>query len=290
MCHKNLPTAKTVKDDEFYTRIEDVMCEVVKYKDHLKGKVVYCNCDNAESAFTWFFTTYFHVFGIKRLYCSGLAGFCLEYDGIRTKKHRIDGDFRSQDCREILTKSDIVITNPPFSLFREWLTVVGAKEFLVIGNKNAIACKELFPQIQSGRVMLGYSKPSLFYRPDGSLTDKLQGLCRWFTTLQVNDKPTWMPTCSYNGRFLQYDHYPAINVDSVKQIPADYKGLMGVPITFLDCMDYSTYEIVDLIYRYAVLDKSYGVKGSQLTEIDGQPKYSRLIIRKKHNSINTFNA
>lgn len=281
MTHNNLPMAKKAKDDEFYTLLEDIGREVVKYLHLLQGKVVYCNCDDKNSAFLYFFMTYFHLFGLKKLYCSGLSGDCVEYNGFRARKRMIDGDFRSAECRTILEASDLVITNPPFSIFRVWLSIVGQKDSLVIGNKNAVAYKELFPMIQSGRVRLGYTIPNKFYSANGDLTDKLDGLCRWFTTLNVDEKPTWKPTLLYNeGNYQRFDHYPAINVDEVRNIPADYKDLMGVPITYLDHIDYRNYEIIDLISRYAVMDKSFGIKGHQLTEINGKPKYSRLIIKK----------
>ena len=150
----------------------------------------------------------------------------------------------------------------------------------MIGNKNAVAYHVLFPLIQCERVKIGYTTPNLFYRPDGSISDNLKGLCRWFTPLPVSGKPVLTPTSEFNGQYLEYDLYPAIEVGYVKKIPANYLGLMGVPITFIDKIDYDNYKIVDMISRYAVRDKSFDVKGHQLTEIDGKPTYSRIIIKK----------
>ena len=127
---------------------------------------------------------------------------------------------------------------------------------------------------------IGYTRPNSFYRPDGSIA-QLQGLSRWFTTFPVNkEKTSWKPTCKYNDQYRKFDLYPAINVNRVKDIPGDYPGLMGVPITFMDKIDPDCFQIVDLIYRYAIIDKTYGVKGKQLTEVDGKAKFSRLIIKK----------
>ncbi len=283
MSNRNLSKARTkINNDEYYTMYDDVFKELVKYKDQFKDKTVYCNCDDKNSAFLYFFATFFSLLGLKRLFTSCLAGYCLEYDGKHMRKHWILGDFRSSDCREILERSDIVITNPPFSMFREWLSVVGQKDFLVISNKNAIAYHNFFPNIKSGRVKLGYNKPNSFYRPDGSVTNKLQGLSRWFTTLEVVNKPVWKPSRLFDGQYAQFDHYPAINIDRVEDIPSNYNGMMGVPITYLDNIDYSSYEILDLISRYPIIEKELSVKGHQLTEFDGKPRYSRLIIRKKN--------
>lgn len=281
MKHNHLPRAKKSKKDEYYTLLEDIGRELVKYIPQLRGKVAYCNCDDQWSAFVYFFITYFHIIGLKKLYCTGIEGKLIEYDGHRTKKRKIDGDFRSADCREILAKCDIVITNPPFSLFREWLEVIDGKDFLVIGNKNAVSFETLFPMIQCGRVKLGYTIPRKFITDNGQITQKVDRLCRWFTTLEVVKEATFKPTCHYDEKkYQRFDNYPAINVDKVKDIPADYDGLLGVPITFFDKIDYNNYELVDRISRYSVMDKSFGIKGHQLTEINGKPKYSRLIIKK----------
>ena len=153
------------------------------------------------------------------------------------------------------------------------------KDFLVIGNKNAISYKEVFTALQEGRVLLGYTTPNNFDTQTG--TANLQGLCRWFTTLPTPDKTYWAPFACVNDReYHRFDLYPAINIDRTSDIPIDYDGLMGVPITALDHLDPEKFEIVDLIARYAVIDHTYDVRGRQLTEINGKPRYSRLIINK----------
>ena len=279
MNHTHLSNAKVAKNDEFYTRYEDIASEVQRYD--LRGMSVYCNCDDAESAFIKYFIENFHQHGLKKLYASGIRGEYIEYDGKHILRKRINGDFRSDDCKAILEKADVCITNPPFSLFREYIGLV--PNFLIVGNKNAISYKELFPMLKDGRCKLGYTHPNEFYTPDGSLVN-LNGLCRWFTSMMVNKAPP--PIIGRNSPcYLRcYDNYPAINIDRVEDIPDNYDGLMGVPITFMDYMDYQKFEIVDLIARYAVIDKSHKVKRHQLTEIDGEPKYSRIIIKIKMNN------
>lgn len=283
MYHSHLSQAKITMNDKFYTRYEDIVSEVQRYD--LRGMSVYCNCDDAESAFIKYFIENFHQHGLKKLYASGIRGEYIEYDGKHIQKRRINGDFRSNDCKAILKKADVCITNPPFSLFREYIELV--PNFLIVGNKNAISYKELFPMLKDGRCKLGYTHPDEFYTPDGSMVN-LNGLCRWFTSMMVNKAPP--PIIGSNSPYYLrcYDNYPAINVDRVEDIPDKYDGLMGVPITFMDYMDYEKFEIVDLIARYAVIDKSYKVKGHQLTEIDGNPKYSRIIIRYKMNNKETM--
>ncbi len=278
--HSHLSLAKINKDDEYYTRKEDIESELPAYQSYIEGKVLYFNCDDEDSPFLEHFFNNYNYYKYKKIYATGINGIFIKFDGNRTKKNRIDGDFRSESCKRILAKSDIVITNPPFSLFRQWLKVIGTKDFIVIGNKNAISYKDFFPQIKSGRVKLGYTRPNLFHTPDGTLKN-LSGLCRWFTTLPVVGKPMHLQRKKVKETYERFDLYPAINVDRVEEIPDDYEELMGVPITFLDIMDYSKYEIVDLIARYAVLNDAYDVKGHQLTEIKGIPRYSRLIIKKK---------
>lgn len=279
--HNHLSNAKRVKNDEFYTRRVDVDAELVNYTSCFEGRVVYCNCDDEGSAFKTYFVENFHALGLKGLYCSGIAGECFDYDGSMMTVSKIDGDFRSSDSTKLLEQTDVVVSNPPFSFFREYMAQLleYGKDFLVIGNKNAISYKEVFPALQDGRIRLGYTTPNIFDTPTGPAN--LQGMCRYFTTLSTPDKTIWTPTASVNDReYHCFDLYPALNVDKTSEIPCDHHGLMGVPITAIDRLDPSKFEIVDLIARYAVIDHSYDVRGKQLTEINGKPKYSRLIINK----------
>ena len=279
--HNHLSNAKQVKNDEFYTRRVDVDAELVNYKSSFNGKVVYCNCDDEGSAFKSYFVENYHTLRLQGLFCTGIAGECFEYNGSTATVSKIDGDFRSNDSTKLLEQVDIVVTNPPFSLFREQVAQLlnYKKRFLIIGNKNAISYKEVFPALKDGIVRLGFTTPNIFHTPMG--TTNLQGLCRWFTTLPTHGKTFWTPTASVNDReYHSFDLYPAINIDRTSDIPIDYDGLMGVPITAFDHLNPEKYEIVDLIARYAVINHTYDVRGRQLTEINGKPRYSRVIINK----------
>lgn len=283
MSHDHLSAAKRKKDDGFYTRRIDVEAELVNYTSSFSGQVVMCNCDDADSAFKSYFVENFHALGLKGLYCVGIAGECFEYDGSTMTVSKIDGDFRSSDSTAIMQQSDIVITNPPYSLFGPFFTQLleNEKDFLILGNKNAVSFKEVFPAIKDGVVRLGYTAPDFFQTPSGTLAN-LSGLSRWFTTLPTPGKTYQTFTASISDRdYQRFDLYPAINVDKTSEIPTDYNdSLMGVPITAIDRLDPTKFEIVDLIARYAVIDHSYDVRGRQLTEINGKPKYSRMIIKK----------
>jgi len=281
MNHNHLSNAKRAKNDEYYTRRVDVGAEIIHYTSSFEGKVVYCNCDDGGSAFKDYFVENFQTLGLHGLYCSGIAGELFEYDGDKSTVSKIDGDFRSSDSTAIMKEADIIATNMPFSLSRKHFSQMleHGKDFIVIANKNAVSYKEIFPAIKDGVVRLGFTTPDFFQTPSGELAN-LNGLCKWFTTLVANKTyPTF--TASVNDReYQRFDYYPALNVDRTSEIPSDYDGLLGVPITALDYLDPEKFELVDLIARYAVIDHSYDTPGHQLTEIDRQPRYSRMIIRK----------
>lgn len=256
----NLHKAKDAKNDEFYTRIEDVAEELRHYKKHFAGKVVFCNCDDPTwSAFWRYFHLNFSELGLKKLiathYDRTEPTYKMEYEGgddndvevgVKTPLEG-NGDFRSRECLDLLDECDIVVTNPPFSLFREYVSTLiqHGKKFLIIGNKNAITYKELFPLLKENKVWIGYSSPSEFDTPNG-MTKKINGLTRWFTNLDIQKRHEklilWQryydddgnPLPDAEERYPHYDNYDAINVDRVADIPVDYKGVMGVPITFLD--------------------------------------------------------
>lgn len=256
----NLHKAKDAKNDEFYTRIEDVAEELRHYKKHFAGKVVFCNCDDPTwSAFWRYFHLNFSELGLKKLiathYDRTEPTYKMEYEGgddndvevgVKTPLEG-NGDFRGRECLDLLDECDIVVTNPPFSLFREYVSTLiqHGKKFLIIGNKNAITYKELFPLLKENKVWIGYSSPSEFDTPNG-MTKKINGLTRWFTNLDIQKRHEklilWQryydddgnPLPDAEERYPHYDNYDAINVDRVADIPVDYKGVMGVPITFLD--------------------------------------------------------
>lgn len=215
----NLHAAKNVKDDEFYTQYADVKKELENYKEHLKGKTIYCNCDMPESNFVKFLNDVKDEWGIKDVYHTSIQ------EGV---------DFRSDESIAILDKSDIVISNPPFSLWRQYIPQLMErnKKFLLIGNKNAITYKEFFPLLKDEKVWIGYNNVSTFVRPDGST--KKFGNIGWFTNLPVDKKVGLTLTEHYyedDGitpkpdsatRYPKYDNYDAINVDKLKDIPCDY--------------------------------------------------------------------
>ena len=157
-----------------------------------------------------------------------------------------DGDFRSAECVELLKEADIIVTNPPFSLFREFIALLEKynKKYLIIGNKNAITYKETFALIKANKLWLGYNNVSTFVKPDG--TEKKFGNIGWFTNLDTYIRHTELDLYKkYNeADYPKYDNYDAINVDRVADIPCDYFGVMGVPITFLDKYNPDQFEII----------------------------------------------
>lgn len=234
---------------------------------------------------------------------------------VKTKSVKKDlyyeaGDFRSDMSLELLKQSDIVVTNPPFSLFREYIAVLMQyqKDFLIIGNKNAITYKEFFPLLKNNKVWIGNDMPVNFILPDGSITKKIQGLTRWFTTLDHPKRHQMIPldlSCTYYGHedmYPKYDNYDAINVDKIAEIPSDYTGVMGVPITFLDKYCPEQFEIVafrkgddgkDLVFTrereresstvlsYPCTASIAGMIKNAEGKINGKPTYARIIIRRK---------
>ena len=163
------------------------------------------------------------------------------------KELKGNGDFRSAECIEYLKQADIVVTNPPFSLFREYVATLieYKKDFIILGNKNSIAYKEFFPLLKENKVWIGYYSPSIFNTPNG-MTKQVQGLCRWFTNLDIDKRHEELVLYKHYSpeEYPTYDNYDAINVDKVSDIPMDYDGLMGVPITFLDKFNPKQFEIV----------------------------------------------
>ena len=262
--NSNLHKAKEAKNDEFYTQFTDVSKEMMHYKEHFKDKIVFCNCDDPTwSAFWKYFHLNFATLGLKKListhYDKTEPTYKMEYTGGDDNNIEVgvktplegNGDFRNQECLDLLDECDIVVTNPPFSLFREYVAVLmeHEKKFLIIGNKNSITYKEFFPLLKNDMVWIGYASPSEFNTPDGMIK-KLNGLTRWFTNLDVakhHEKLILWKQYS-SKEYPTYDNYDAINVDKVEQIPADYDGIMGVPITFLDKYNPDQFEIVGMAH------------------------------------------
>ena len=254
----NLNKAKAAKNDEFYTRLQDIENELRHYRNHFKGKVVYCNCDDANrSNFFKYFSTNFQKLGLKKLITSGLkdngTGVVAIQKGDDIDIYDGNGDFRSEECIEFLKEADIVVTNPPFSLFREYVAQLMqyGKKFLIIGNNNAITYKEFFPYIKEGKLWLGrtlftgkmpYFKVSdkypieneRFEKWEDGLYKQVNSVC-WFTNLtNTSNKDELIAIRTYNPtEYPKYDNTDAIEVGRMENFPMDYDGVCGIPITGL---------------------------------------------------------
>ena len=306
--NNNLHTAKVSKNDEFYTQLSDIEKEMRYYKDFFKGKVVYCNCDDArESNFFKYFSMNFEHLSLKKLISTGYKengkGVILIYEGDKNNNRKVDdeeivvtelngnGDFRSEECIEYLKQADVVVTNPPFSLFREYVKQLMDynKKFIIIGNQNAITYKEIFPYIKNNQLWLGMSMNGSnrwFQAPDtyevkenaagfkmvnGKKMFFVNGVT-WFTNISnVRRNETLDLYKKYNPtEYPKYDNYDAIEVSRVENIPIDYNGTMGVPITFLYKYNPTQFEIIK--FRKGNDNKDLS--------INGYTPYFRILIKK----------
>ncbi|OGS70768.1 MAG: modification methylase [Flavobacteria bacterium RIFCSPLOWO2_12_FULL_35_11] len=301
--NSNLASAKKNKNDEFYTQLSDIEKELIHYKNHFENKIVFCNCDDPkESNFFQYFALNFTHLGLKKLITTHYEKDSQSYklvvehdinkdgvinldDAIRTDL-KGDGDFRSQESIEILKEADIIVTNPPFSLFREYIAQLMEhdKKFLVIGNINAISYKETFKYIKENKLWLGYKTVRFFNQPDGSLFETARTF--WFTNLDHKKRhENLLLYKTYKGNesdYPKYDNYDAIEVSKTKDIPMDYEGAMGVPITFLDKFNPEQFEIIGMAE-----DNGKGFSGgiwdgdNPHCVIKGQNKFKRLFIQHK---------
>ena len=316
----NLHRAKVAKNDEFYTQLPDVENELKHYWPHFRDATVLCNADDPRaSAFFHYFSYQFEALGLKRLIATCYKGqrpdqmsqndadrgLYLEYTGdknanrvpdveeVGVRSLEGDGDFRSPECIELLKQADIVITNPPFSLFREFLALLieHGKKFLILGSANAITYKEVFPLIRDGKVWLGRGSGDMAFRvpdyyesretrhwedADGRKWRSLGNAC-WFTNLdherRHEDLVLWRTYRGHEADYPRYDNYDAIEVSKVREIPKDYAGLMGVPITFLDKFNPDQFEIVGN-------EDTLGIpKGRGY--VAGRRMYGRILVRNK---------
>lgn len=327
---QDLAKAKNAKKDEFYTQRVDIENELRHYKEHFKGKVVLCNCDDPrESEFFKYFAENFEHLGLKRLiatcyksqdvdlFSQGASerAICQIYEGDKNGNMTLDddeigvhelngdGDFRSEECIELLKQADIVVTNPPFSLFREYIAQLFQydKKFIIIGNVNAITYKEFFPMIKDNKVWMGvtiHSGDRKFGVPDdyplnaagcgvderGKKFIRVKGV-RWWTNLDYPQRHETLPLYKkYTPEeFPKYDNYDAINVDKSSDIPYDYDGIMGVPITFLDKYCPEQFEIIDINPHFFSLVEQGLPKLKQLTlkNVGRKDPYARILIRRR---------
>lgn len=321
--NKNLQTASKAKKDEFYTQLTDIEKEMRYYKPLFKNKIVLCNCDDPRvSNFFKYFTLNFEELGLKRVIATCYKNSTpdlfsmndcekavyLIYDGDKNGNHiadneeidvkelKGDGDFRSKECIELLKQSDIVVTNPPFSLFREYVAQLIAydKKFLIIGNMNAITYKEMFPLLKENKVWLGcsiHSGDREFGVPhdyplnaagcrvdaNGHKFIRVKGV-RWYTNLDYKERHDEMTLFKHYTPedYPTYDNYDAINVDKTKDIPCDYDGVMGVPITFMDKYNPEQFELLGLMASTLVDNYNFGYP-----YVNGSKIYARILIKKK---------
>lgn len=250
MSNTSLNKSKAAKNDEYYTRLEDIEKELVYYSPYLKGKKVYCNCDSEASMFWTYLTTNYESLGLKGLTATHYdpnGTYKLDYINGQTVKTAVSGDgsYNSPTSKAILKEADIVITNPPFSLFRDYIDTIKEKDFIIVGSINAVTYKSVFPLYKAGRIRTGHTTLSRFITPDG--TEVSLGTMPWFTTLPVSRQELEL-TATYNqSDYPTYSNYQAINVNRVKDIPSDYKGKMGVPINFMLKHCSSQFRVVDTI-------------------------------------------
>ena len=300
----NLNKAKAAKNDEFYTRLDDIEKELKHYTEHFKGKVVYCNCDDANrSNFFNYFSTNFQKLGLKKLITSGLkidgTGVVAIQKGNDIDIYDGNGDFRSEECIEFLKEADIVVTNPPFSLFREYVAQLMqyGKKFLIIGNGNAVTYKEIFPYIKDNKMWIGASKGiggkfsfivpndydnKFVYEENGVRLGQINNAC-WFTNLEHNKRNEELILYKhYNPtEYPKYDNTDAIEVSKVAEIPMDYEGICGVPISFINKYCPNQFEIIGIANSARYIGDF-----PCLTIIDGKRIYNRILIRKRLSSAN----
>ncbi len=311
--NKNLHKASKAKKDEFYTQLVDIERELKHYKEHFKNKVVYCNCDDPRvSNFFHYFSYNFEKLGLKKLIATcyknqqidlfsqndSEKAIYLEYKGDKNEnyvpdfneigiKHlKGDGDFRSDESIKLLKEADIVVTNPPFSLFREYVTqlIEYDKKFIIIGHQNAITYKEIFKLIKENKIWLGYGFKggaghfiNMHYKDYAVAGDHKEGMygVNWFTNLEINkrheDLILYKKYYGNEEEYPKYDNYDAINIDVTKNIPMDWKGAMGVPITFMNKYNPDQFEII----KFRKGDDSKDLS------INGKYTFFRIIIKNK---------
>lgn len=299
--NKNLHKANKEKNDEFYTMLSDIEAELQYYEHHFKDKVVYCNCDNPEwSNFYKYFKDNFKRLGLKRLIATYYDNDNQVYrtDLINDTKNELNrfplkgnGDFRSQECIDILKEADIVVTNPPFSLFREYVgqLIEHEKKFLIIGSQNAIVYKNFFPYIKDNKIWMGYNNVKQFI-DEKKLIKKFGNIC-WYTNLEIEkrNKPIDLVKKYNSIDYPKYDNYDAININKIKDIPCDYYDVMGVPISLLEKYAPEQFEIVGIAagntkvngFYYSVPYLPNPKDRGGCGVINGKRIYTRILIKRR---------
>lgn len=328
MANKNkfLHKANKSKNDEFYTQLSDIEKEMRHYKMQFKDKVVFCNCDDPRvSNFFHYFSYNFEQLGLKKLIATcyknqnmdlfsenkSEQAIYLEYTGdkngdnipnpeeIGIKNLKGDGDFRSKECIELLKEADIIVTNPPFSLFREYIAQLFEydKNFIIIGHQNAITYKEIFKLIRDNKMWLGYGFNrnmahfiNKHYEDYASDADHKEGMIRvsgvvWYTNMETKkrheDLILYKTFKGNENDYPKYENYDAINVDKTKDIPMDYEGVIGVPITFIDKYNPDQFEIIDINPHFFTIVEQGLPKPPQLKIAGQKDPYARILIKNK---------
>lgn len=317
--NKNLHRANREKNDEFYTQLVDIENELRHYTHHFKDKTIFCNCDDPEeSNFFRYFALNFEHLGIKKLIATHFdankptykleidreldlnADGKIDFQDIQRIPLQQNGDFRSSECIDILKSSDIVVTNPPFSLFREYVSLLMEyeKKFVIVGNQNAITYKEIFPLIQENKIWLGKGFKgnaahfiNKHYEDYATANDHREGMIRvsgvtWFTNLDIYKRHEEL--LLYKGysaeEYPKYDNYNAVEVSKTKDIPIDYDGVMGVPITFMDKYNPEQFEILGATESEGKgFSNGLWIEESKVAQplIDGKRIYKRIFIKHK---------
>jgi hypothetical protein len=327
--NENLSNAKKNKNDDFFTQLSDIENELKHYKKHFKNKIVYSNCDDPRvSNFFNYFSLNFENLELKKLITTcyknqdwnlfskeiSEEAIYLEYEGDKNGNKVPDpeeigvhplkgnGDFRSDESIALLEQADIVVTNPPFSLFREYVDqlIEHKKKFLIIGNLNSLSYINISELIRSNKIWLGHYSGDMSFRvpdhyeeketrfwidEDGQKWRSMGNAC-WFTNLDIKKRHEDMILYKKFKRkeYPLLDNYKAINVDKVAEIPIDYNGAMGVPITFIEKYNPKQFEILnanDFRKNDTVPLKKHGLVKDKESSVNGQSKYIRVLIKNK---------
>ena len=322
MTNKLLNKAKTDKKDEFYTQLDTIGAEMPHYARHFADKVVYLNCDDPrESKFFEYFVENFNQLGLKKVIVSCFkaqtnnlfdigdneSAVWTEYSGtpaysgsivdilgsIGLNEFKGDGDFRSPEAVDLLAQADIVITNPPFSLFRTLIAqlVEHDKKFILLGTISATTYVDVFPLIRDGKLWPGTKFNTAvefrlsddyetFGRQDdeGNKYAKVAGIT-WWTNLEHDNGYRELDELKYVAEdYVTYDNYDAIEIATIKQLPTDYTGVMGVPITYLGYYNPNEYEMLGS--NRGVNQDDLGIYGRS-AYVNGKEVFKRLFIRRK---------
>lgn len=306
---KNNPLnkARTIKNDEFYTLYGDIEKELRHYYSEFENKIIYCNCDGISSNFVKYFINNFKQLRLKKLIATNYITrqtslfddielekpILITYDGITKSVCNLksDGSFSSKECIDILKQSNIVITNPPFSLFREFFDLLTKheKRFLILGNINAIKYRNIFPMFMNNKIWLGYNNAGMKFNVLNQ--EKLQNVrAIWYTNLKTGKKNGFIPLHKkFNPKYYEtFDNYiNIININKTSDIPIDYKGIMAVPISFFIKYNSEQFEILGM--DYDIKNSLSRLKNPKWTGrfdngfINGGYIYSRVLIKHKLN-------